>query len=151
MPISSRPPSTASEARSFASSVLWVRLPAGSSCLRSTQCDSSSSPPAAASTTSDHALGIHRPFSGPRYALLGRCSVTGSVHTPSLFFASGFTYLERYRRHAPVDSNPRMTADPFPELRAADDLADTGRFTVIPVPDEAGLAGQVRLVVEKAT
>jgi hypothetical protein len=44
-----------------------------------------------------------------------------------------------------------MTVDPFPELRAADDLADTSRFTIIPVPDEAGLAGQVRPVVEHAT
>jgi hypothetical protein len=44
-----------------------------------------------------------------------------------------------------------MTVDAFPELRAADDLADTSRFTLIPVPDEAGLAGQVRLVVEQAT
>jgi hypothetical protein len=44
-----------------------------------------------------------------------------------------------------------MTIDPFPDLRAADDLADTSRFAIIPVPDEAGLAGQVRLVIEKAT
>jgi LmbE family N-acetylglucosaminyl deacetylase len=44
-----------------------------------------------------------------------------------------------------------MTADRFPEVRAADDLADTSRFVVIPVPDEAGLASQVRLVVEQAT
>jgi hypothetical protein len=44
-----------------------------------------------------------------------------------------------------------MTVDPFPELRAADDLADTSRFTVIPVPDEAGLTGQVRLVIDRAT
>jgi hypothetical protein len=44
-----------------------------------------------------------------------------------------------------------MTVDPFPEIRTADDLADTSRFALIPVPDEAGLAGQVRLVVEQAT
>jgi hypothetical protein len=44
-----------------------------------------------------------------------------------------------------------MTVDPFPDIRAADDLADTSRFAVVPVPDEAGLAGQVRLVVERAT
>jgi hypothetical protein len=44
-----------------------------------------------------------------------------------------------------------MTADPFPELHAADDLADPARFAVVPVPDEAGLAGQVRLVIERAT
>jgi hypothetical protein len=44
-----------------------------------------------------------------------------------------------------------MTVDPFPEIRTADDLADTSRFLVIPVPDEVGLAGQVRLVVERAT
>jgi hypothetical protein len=44
-----------------------------------------------------------------------------------------------------------MTVDPFPGVSAADDLADTGRFAVVPVPDEAGLAGQVRLVVERAT
>ena len=55
------------------------------------------------------------------------------------------------RRDAPVDSKPRMTVDPFPELGTADDLADTSRFAVVPVPDEAGLAGQVRLVVEQAT
>jgi hypothetical protein len=44
-----------------------------------------------------------------------------------------------------------MTVDPFPELRAAGDLADTSWFALIPVPDEAGLAGQVRLVIERAT
>ena len=44
-----------------------------------------------------------------------------------------------------------MTVDPFPELRTADDLVDTDRFTLIPIPNEAGLAGQVRLVVERAT
>jgi hypothetical protein len=44
-----------------------------------------------------------------------------------------------------------MTVDPFPDIRTADDLADTSRFALIPVPDEAGLAGQVRLVVEQAT
>jgi hypothetical protein len=44
-----------------------------------------------------------------------------------------------------------MNVDPFPELRATDDLADTSRFAVIPVPGEAGLAGHVRLVVERAT
>jgi hypothetical protein len=44
-----------------------------------------------------------------------------------------------------------MTVDPFPEIRAADDLADSNRFVLIPIPDEAGLAGQVRLVVERAT
>jgi hypothetical protein len=44
-----------------------------------------------------------------------------------------------------------MTIDPFPELRTADDLADPARFAVVPVPDEAGLAGQVRLVVERAS
>src|SRR6266540_3263832 len=76
-PTTRSPPSTARDARSWASSVLWVRLSAGSSCLRSTQWDSSSSPPAAASTTSDHAVGVHRPFCGLRYALLGRCSVMG--------------------------------------------------------------------------
>jgi hypothetical protein len=57
----------------------------------------------------------------------------------------------RYRRDAPVDSKPRMTVDSFPDIRTADDLADTGRFAVVPVPDEAGLAGQVRLVIEQVT
>lgn len=44
-----------------------------------------------------------------------------------------------------------MTADPFPDIHTGDDLADTSRFAVVPVLDEAGLAGQVRLVVERAT
>src|SRR5262245_58764441 len=44
-----------------------------------------------------------------------------------------------------------MTIDPFPDIRGADDLADGNRFVLIPIPDEAGIAGQVRLVVEQAT
>jgi hypothetical protein len=36
----------------------------------------------------DHAEGVHRPFSGPRYALLGRCSVMGFAHTSGPFVAS---------------------------------------------------------------
>jgi hypothetical protein len=44
-----------------------------------------------------------------------------------------------------------MTVDPFPEISGADDLADTSRFAVVPVPDEAGLAGQVQLIIERAT
>jgi hypothetical protein len=43
-----------------------VAFPDGSSCLRSTQCVSSSRPPAAASTTSDQVAGPHLPLSGPR-------------------------------------------------------------------------------------
>lgn len=70
------PPSTASDARSVARSVLCLRLPAGNSCLRSSQCLSSSSPPAATSRTSDQVLNVRRPLSGPRYALLPRCSTS---------------------------------------------------------------------------
>jgi hypothetical protein len=44
-----------------------------------------------------------------------------------------------------------MSVDPFPDIRGADDLADSNRFVLIPIPDEAGIAGQVRLVVERAT
>jgi hypothetical protein len=44
-----------------------------------------------------------------------------------------------------------MTADPFPQIRTAGDLADSTRFSVIPVPDETGLASRVRLIVERAT
>jgi hypothetical protein len=44
-----------------------------------------------------------------------------------------------------------MTVDRFPDIRGADDLADSNRFVLIPIPDEAGIAGQVRLVVERAT
>jgi hypothetical protein len=44
-----------------------------------------------------------------------------------------------------------MTADLFPQIRTADDLADSTRFSVIPVPDETGLGSRVRLIVERAT
>jgi hypothetical protein len=44
-----------------------------------------------------------------------------------------------------------MTADPFPQIRMAADLADSTRFAVIPVPDESGLGSRVRLIVERAT
>ncbi len=51
----------------------------------------------------------------------------------------------------PVDSKSRMNVDPFPELRTAQELADINRFILVPVPDETGIAGLVRLVVERAT
>ena len=117
MPISSRPPSTASEARSFASSALWARLPAGNSCFRSTQCDSSSSPPTAASTTSDHWVGVHRPFSGPRYVLPDR-PVT----------ALSYTTGERNRLYGETGQRPRPAAvRRLAALPYAAELTSSGR------------------------
>jgi hypothetical protein len=79
-----------------------TRLPAGSSCLRSTQCDSSSSPPAAAWTMSDHSAGVHRPFPGPRYAPGSRCSVT----VPVLHLRVGGRIADSPGQQAALGSRP---------------------------------------------